>query len=128
MHAQIKHTITTNHVSSWRNQYQTQSTTTRQWVKFDPMRVVDLLEDAKYRSLYDVFSGISAAGLLDAMKSKPWKIAANPHQGGRPGAARVDMNLHITLYIYTTQSLNNYTAYHLVCKEDPNLHIVRITR
>ena len=128
MHAHIKHRIATNHVDSWRNQYQTVSATTRQWVKFDPGMVVELLEDAKYRGLYDVFSGLSAAGLLEEMKNKPWKIAANPHQGGRPGADRVDMSLHITLYIYSTSSLNNRTGYHLSCKEHPNLHIIGIKK
>jgi hypothetical protein len=124
----LKSNIVANHVGGWRDQYQLKSPTTSAWVKLEPTRAVDLLDDAKSRSLYDPHSGISASSLLDQMKYRPWKIKANPHVGGRPGADRVDMNLHITLYIYTTESCNNYTAYHLICKEEPRLHIIGITK
>lgn len=93
------------------------------WQKLTPERMVELLASASSLTRYEPegpSTSYLAGELLRDMQRKRWRIRAGPHTGGKGDERGADDNLHITLTV-------GNTTYHLVCKETPNLHIIRIT-
>ncbi len=117
MDAKRTQSILNNCHSLWRGQYQEDTKTSRGWVKLTPQTIIDLLDDCAFSARYE------ARQVLDRMETSKgkWYIRATAHQGGMGDARGADANLHITLEA-------GGIAYHLRCKELPQLHVIQITR
>jgi hypothetical protein len=122
IHPYIRHLITMRYEGKWRNQ-QPKGMPELAWQKLTPERMVDLLASASSLPRYEPdgpSTSYLAGELLRNMQRKWWRIRAGLHTGGKGDERGVDYNLHITLTVGST-------TYHVTCKEDPQLHIIRIT-
>jgi hypothetical protein len=101
----------------WWKQYQEDAQLLRVWAKLKPQTIIDLLEDCAFGARH------AARQVLERMETSKdaWSIRATAHKGGTGDVRGVDGNLHITLNA-------GGITYHLRCKEQPQLHVIQITR
>jgi hypothetical protein len=88
------------------------------WAKLTPQVIIDLLDNCAFGAKYQARQVL--AHMEDERQN--WQLRATAHVGGKEGSDRAnDMNLHITINA-------GGISYHLRCKEQPQLHVIQITR
>jgi hypothetical protein len=117
---------------TWRLQYQdAPDDMARVWQKMRPEHIVDMLIAASSRPRYNPngeSTSYLAGRLLREMLHHPWVIEGAPHAGGENGSTSLDPNLHIRVRIIVRNGKDKLTSpLHLICKEEPRLHIIDIT-
>ncbi|MDC0711171.1 hypothetical protein POL68_22065 [Stigmatella sp. ncwal1] len=111
---------------SWSKQYQDlpDDSLTRVWQKLTPAAVVEMLINAASRP-HPLSTGKStsylASEMLREMRHSSWVIKGTAHAGGQNNSTSADPELHITVKLGTKR------ARHLTCREQPRLHIIKIS-
>ena len=115
MNGQMKERIVRNCSRQGQDQPRTGDTGARVWQKLEPEHIIRLLECAAADARSE------AGALLRDLSRLPWRIGATIHGGGRGDAVRgADPRPHVTLTVAGR-------GYHLVCREQPVLHVVQVT-
>lgn len=115
MNGQSKERAVRNCNSGWQGQYQPGDGAIRVWQKLGPDHIIRLLEHAA------ADARPAANALLRDLARLPWRIGATVHNGGRGDETRrADPRPHVTLSV-------GGRGYHLVCREQPVLHVMQVT-